>query len=158
MPAQLRVPTAGHIEKAAVGPQDSHLRLLERIPLAFAYGRPLKARFPGFIRQPTRKKLDALMGMARRRRAYYAKKKKLGAIHEQRRRASERAAEKAAKTQEGLDAEMRKNWDLVLGTKVDSKEEVEATVTLLLQESQKNKQIKEREDKGIRFLRKQIEL
>ena len=69
-------------------------------------------------------------------------RKKLGAIHEQRRRASERAAEKAAVIQESLDAEMRKNWEIVLGTRVDSKEEVEATVTRLLQDSQKNKQIK----------------
>ena len=98
------------------------------------------------------------MGMARRRRPYYAKKKKLGAIHEQMRRASERAAEKAAKIQEGLDAEMRKNWDLVLGTKVDSKEDVKAAVTQLLQESQKNKQNKEWEEKAIRYLRKQIKL
>ena len=75
------------------------------------------------------------MSMVRRRRAYYTKRD-LGAIHEQRRRASERAAEKTAKTQEHLDAQMRKNWGLVLGTKVDSKEEVEATATRLLQESQ----------------------
>lgn len=105
----------------------------------------------------TEKQLEALMSMVRRRRAYYAKKD-LGTIHEQRRLASERAAEKAAKIQERLDAQMRKNWELVLGTKVDSKEEVEAKVTRLLQESQKNKKIKNKEDKAISYLWKQIKL
>ena len=72
----------------------------------------------------------------------------LGAIYEQRCRASERAAEKAAKTQERLDAQMRKSRGLVLGIKVDSKEELDATATCLLQDPQKNKQInKNKEDK-----------
>ena len=39
---------------------------------------------------------------------------------------------KAAKIQERLDAHMRKNLVLVLGTKVDSKEVVETKVTRLL--------------------------
>ena len=82
----------------------------------------------------------------------------LGTIHEQRRRASERAAKFSAKIQMRLDAQMRKNWELVLGTILDSKEEVGATVTRLLQESQKIKQIKKKEDKAISNLSKQIKI
>ena len=46
----------------------------------------------------------------------------------------------------------------MLGTKVNSKEEAEATSTRLLQESQKNTQIKNKGDRDISYLWEQIEL
>ena len=51
---------------------------------------------------------------------------------------------------------MRKNCKPELGTKWDLKGEVEATATQLLQYSQKNKQIKNKEGKAISYLWKQI--
>ena len=47
---------------------------------------------------------------------------------------------------------MHKNWELVLSSIVDSKEVVETTVTRLLHESQKNKQIKNKWNKSINYL------